>query len=169
MKQISLIGLPSIKSGVSLLKVKEKFCSSGKKDRPVYKYVYDEKYGCPRRVLSGYINQFDFIQESRDSVDFKSLGKMLIDNKANIVDHFISKDGEVIDITGQPRDIHEASRMYNELHESFDNLPLEIKALFENDFDTFRASYKAGTLGSKIDAYYKSITPVVPTTEEKGE
>lgn len=125
MKQISLIGLPSLKSGVSLLKVEEKFCSNGKKDRPIYKYVYSDKYGCPRRVLNGYINQHDFIQESKDSVDFKSLGKMLVDTKANIVDHFVDKDGQVIDITGQPRDIHEASKLMNDLHESYDKLPSE--------------------------------------------
>lgn len=135
------------------------FSPSGKKDRPVYKYVYDEKYGCPRRVLNGYYDFHDFIQEGRDNVDFKSLGEILVDSKKNIIDHFVDKDGQIVDVTGQPRNIHEANKLYNDLRESFNSLPDGLKALFDNDFETFRGSYNAGTMGSKIEGYYKSLEP----------
>lgn len=162
---INLINLPK----VELKNLKQFFSPKGSKDKTLYKYVYDEKYGCPRRVVSGSMDLYAYVQEGRDQVDFSSLGKMLVDTKANIVDHFVSKDGQVIDITGQPRNIHEAVKLMSDLQDSFDQLPTELKALFDNDFDSFRASYKAGTIGSKFESYYSSLTPPVEEVKKEGE
>ena len=147
-------------------KYDHKFSPVGSKDRPLYKYVYDEAYGCPRRVLNGHYDFHAFIQEGRDSVDFNSLGKILVDTKANIIDHFVSKDGEVVDITGTPRNIHEASKLFNDLKDNFDALPKELKALFDDSFNSFSISYRNGTLGSKFKSFYDSLAPKAPKAPE---
>ena len=137
-------------------------CPAGDRKKPVYKYVYDEKYGCPRRVLNGYSDWFDYIQASADDVDFKSIGKMLVDNRNNVVSHFISKDGEVFDATGLPRNIHEVNALHNKMMDSFNNLDPEIKVLFNNDFEVFRKAYKHGNLAAMLQ-------PKTETVVEKKE
>ena len=98
---------------------KEHFCKAGKATKPVYKYVYDEKHACPRRVLNGEVNVQDMIQSYADDVDFAAMGKMLVANKENVIDHF-ALNGEIQDVTGLPRNIHEMSALHNKMKEEFE-------------------------------------------------
>lgn len=127
----------------------------GNRKKPVYKYAYDEKYGCPRRVLNGYTDIQEFIQMSADDVDFSAIGKMLVDTKKNVVDHFTTKDGKVLDLTGQPRNIHEYAAMHNKLTESYNALPDDIRGLF-GSFDSFRAAYINGSMKNVLTTYVES-------------
>lgn len=132
--------------------VKTYGCNPGNKKRPLYKYVYDEKYGCPRRVLNGYMDVQDFIQQSVDDVDFKAIGKMLVDNRDNVISHF-EGDDRIIDTTLQPRNVHEFQALHNKMKASFEGLPDDIKALFGNDFQTFAKAYQSGTMKQTFDTY----------------
>lgn len=132
-------------------------CPAGNRKKPVYKYEYDEKYGCPRRVLNGYTDLHEYIQASADDVDFKSIGKMLVDNRNNVVSHFVSKDGEVFDQTGLPRNIHEVNALHNKMKASFDGLDPEIKKIFNDDFEVFRSAYKKGNLAAMLQPKQETV------------
>ena len=75
---IRLINLPSMPD---VKKITLFTAPTGKKTKPTYKYVYDEKYGCPRRVISGEIDIDAYIQQAADDVDFKALGQMIVEYK----------------------------------------------------------------------------------------
>lgn len=137
-------------------KILELKCNAGDRKKPVYKYVYDEKYGCPRRVHNGDINIQDIIQQSADDVDFKSIGKMLVDNRDNVLSHFDATGERVIDTTLMPRNIHEYEALHNKMKASFEGLPADVKALFGNDFDSFRTAYLNGTMQTTFKTYADS-------------
>lgn len=137
-------------------KLKTNFSPSGDRKKPAWRYEYNEALKCPTRVLNGYVDLQDFIQQSADDVDFKAIGKMLVDTKANVIDHFVSRDGEVVDVTGMPRNVHEFEALHNKLRKEFDALPADMKILFDNDFNLFSSAYRKGTIGTTLDTYFKS-------------
>lgn len=142
---------------------------SGSKEKVTYKYEYDPKYGCPRRVVSGKVDLQAYIQASADDVDFKAIGKMLVDNRDNVLSHF-ELEGETMDITGLPRNIHEYEALHNKMLKSYEGLPSDIKALFSNDFDVFASSWKNGTIGTVLNNYYTSQSQKADVkTDENGE
>lgn len=161
---ISLINLPSIKD---VKKYKRKSAPIGSKTKPVYDFKYDEKYGCPRRVIKGVLDLDEYIQQCADDIDFKALGKMIVDTRDNVVSHF-TMEGEMFDQTALPRDVRELESLYKTMYAEFDKLPSDVKALFGDDFNQFKTSWMNGSIGNVLDAYYKSLTPA-PTTSEEGE
>lgn len=139
---------------------------SGNKHKTVYKYVYSEKHGCPRRVPNGEVNIEEMIQSYADDVDFKSIGKMLVDTRDNVVSHF-ELNGEEMDVTGLPRNIHEFEALHNKIKSEFEKLPDDMKALFGNSVDQFSVSWRSGQIGSVIDTYYKSQQAGKTIVDEK--
>ena len=130
--------------------------SAGSRKKTVFKYVYSEKHGCPRRVENGEIDIQDMIQAYADDVDFKAIGKMLVDTRDNVKSHFTDMNGEVMDVTGLPRNIHEYEALHNKMKSSFEALPDEVKVLFNNDLDVFKTAWQSGSLGSIFETYEKS-------------
>lgn len=106
----------------------------------------------------------DYIQQSADDVDFKSIGKMLVDTRDNVIDHF-SLNGEVMDVTKLPRNIHEYEQMHNTMLKEFNNLPAELKVLFQDDFNLFANAWKSGKIGSILDAHYKNVASTTDTSK----
>lgn len=137
--------------------VKFFFSSCGSKEKTVFKYVYSEKHGCPRRVPNGKVNIHDLIQSYADDVDFKSIGKMLVDTRDNVVSHFTDVNGEIVDVTGQPRNIHEYEALHNKMKKQFEELPEDLRNLFGGSFDGYRKAYSDGTMGSIFETYAKSL------------
>lgn len=162
---VNLINCPSL----TLKKHKLLKTPAGSKTKPVYKYVYNEKYGCPRRVISGEIDIDAYIQQAADDVDFKALGQMIVDSRDNVVSHF-QMEGEVLDVTKLPRNIEEYQALYVKMQDEFNKLPVEMKALFGNDINQFRTCWMNGSIGSILDGYYKGIAqPAATTTEENPD
>lgn len=158
---LNLINCPSMPD---FKKVKHVKTPTGSRKKKIYKYVYDEKYGCPRRVVSGEIDIFAYIQEAANDVDFKALGAMLVDARNNVLSHF-EIEGETLDITGLPRNIQEYESLYNKMNDEFNKLPAELKALFGNDIAHFRSCWMNGSIANILDAYYKSVTSQVTPSE----
>lgn len=138
---------------------------AGSPEKIVYKYEYSEKHGCPRRVANGKVNVQDMIQSYADDVDFKSIGKMLVDTRDNVVSHF-DMNGEIQDVTGLPRNIHEYEALHNKMKAEYEKLPPELKNLFNNDFGSFTQSWRSGNIGKVLDTYYKSIQKTEKVEEE---
>lgn len=126
-------------------KIKVASCPTGTGIKKVYKYEYNEKYGCPRRVLNGTIDLKEYIQQNADSVDFAAIGKMLVDTRDNVIDHF-SIGGEVFDQTALPRNIHEYEALHNKMKSSFEGLSPEVKSLFGDDFGVFAKVWQSGNI-----------------------
>lgn len=104
------------------------------------------------------------IQSYADDIDFKAIGKMLVDTRDNVVSHF-DLNGEVMDVTGLPRNIHEYEALHNRMKNEYEKLPSDLKTLFNNDFDQFSKSWKTGQIGTVLDTYYKSLNQ----TDKKEE
>lgn len=122
--------------------IKPYFSKASKGIKTIYKYEYSEKLHCPRRVKTGEASIQDLIQSFADDIDFKNIGKMLVDTRDNVVSHFTDQNGEIVDVTGSPRDIHEFNALQNKMIEQFNALPEDIRVLFGNDFTNFRKSYE---------------------------
>ena len=146
-----------------------KSSSCGSRKKTVYKYVYDERYGCPRRVANGEIDVHEMIQAYSDDVDFKAIGKMLVDTRDNVKSHFTDINGEVIDVTGQPRNIHEYEALHDKMMSQFDALPADLKALFGGSFDGYRKAYADGSMVSIFETYGKSLEIDNKSTEGGNE
>lgn len=132
-------------------------CHPGSRKKTVFKYVYDEKHGCPRRVENGQVDVQDLIQAYADDIDFKAIGKMLVDTRDNVKSHF-DLNGEIMDMTGLPRNIHEYEALHNKMKAEFEKLPTDQKALFNDSFDNFRTAWSGGTLETILKAYEASKT-----------
>lgn len=135
----------------------------GSKEKVIYKYVYDEAHHCPRRVPNGTIDLQEYIQQSADDVDFKAIGKMLVDTRDNVVDHF-NLNGEEMDITRVPRNIHEYEALHNKMKASFEGLDPDVKRLFQDDFDLFRSAWTNGSIEHILNTASKAAD--VPVTSE---
>lgn len=159
---MSLINLGKIPS-----KIQFKNAPRGEKDKITYKYVYDEKHHCPRRVVSGKYDLDAMIQSYADDVDFKAIGQMLVDTRDNVRGHF-DLNGETMDVTGLPRNIHEMQALHNKMRDEFYKLPDDMKALFGNDFGSFSSSWQSGQIGSVLDTYYRSKTAEVTGDKVEG-
>lgn len=151
-----MINLPQMQKSYKKLT-----CPAGNRKKPLYKYEYDENLHCPRRVKNGEMDLADFIQASADDVDFKSIGKMLVDTRDNVIDHF-KMEGETLDITALPRNIHEYELLHNKMKANFDGLPSDMKVLFQNDFEIFSRAWKNGSITQVLSKYYAKPA-VVPT------
>jgi len=146
--------------------IKKFYCSAGSKTKVVFKYVYDEKYACPRRVANGEVSIDDMIQSYADDVDFSVMGKMLVANKDNVLDHFIL-NGEIQDVTGLPRNIHEYEYLHNKMKEEYQKLPTDLQNIF-GSFEGFRNAWSENRISSILDTYYKSFeTPSADEGENK--
>ena len=141
----------------------------GSPKKVVYKYELDPDYGCPRRVPNGFVDIDDFIQESADDIDFKSLGRALIGQGERDVRHHFFSDEPIVDASQLPHNIHELSAMHNKLKKEFDALPEGLQALFENDYEKFIAAGKNGTVGQTIQDYYtaQQSSAAEPAAAEK--
>lgn len=159
--KVNLISLGKMPSMINFT-----YSNPGSKTKPAYKYVYSEKHGCPRRVKNGEVNVQDLIQAYADDVDFKAIGKMLVDTRDNVRSHF-SLDGEEMDITNLPRNIHEYEALHNKMTAEYEKLPQDLKALFNNDFSVFSSSWQSGKIGSVLDTYYKSLSAPKQESEAK--
>lgn len=129
---------------------------SGNRYKTLYKYEFDEKLGCPRRVENGKMDIVDFIQQSANDVDFKAIGKMLVDTRDNVASHFQDDKGQTLDITRLPRNIHEYEALNNKMKKSFDDLDPDVKRLFADDFDVFAKSWRNGSIKGVFDTYNKA-------------
>lgn len=132
-------------------------CSPGSRKKVLYKYEFDTAYGCPRRVPSGEMDLQDYIQQSADDVDFKAIGKMLVDTRDNVISHF-DLNGEVMDVTKMPRSIQEYEAIHNNMLKEFDAIDPGIKSLFGNDFEQFAKAWRNGSLPTILDNYQKAQT-----------
>lgn len=146
----------------------KKHCSSGNRIRPIYEYKMIEGWDIPRRVKSGEMDFQDYIQQSKDDVDFITLGKALIAHRENVSSHF-KADGKDISLVDTPRNLGEYDVMYGKMKANFNALPKDVRNLFNDDLNVFADAWIKGSLKGTLDTYQKSLAkPTEPIQTEGG-
>lgn len=144
-------------------------CSnSGNRIAPVFKRVYDNdlKRNVVKKVDETDIQEF--INASRSMTDLAALEKRLIaTGEIPAVDPSLNGDG--IDFTQYPKDIHEVYSMVNDIDSSFSKLPENIQKIFGTK-EVYMASALKGTLKETIiNGLNKQTVPADTPIEQKGE
>ncbi len=129
------------------------FTNSGRKEMPNYGWTIDEN-GEEVLTVKSYTNIQEKINSVHDSVALPMLIKRFMEGdetalSANKASAFYE------DITALPSNMHEAHRIMVEMRESFDSMPYEDRAFFNNDFNQFIASAGDGNFLAFLEKKYK--------------
>ncbi len=111
------------------------FTNAGRKEMPNYGWTINEN-GEEVLAVKSYTNIQEKINSVHDSVALPLLIKRFIEGdetalSANKASAFYE------DISALPSNMHDAHRIMVEMRESFDSMPYEDRAFFNNDFNQF--------------------------------
>lgn len=146
----------------------QKFCSTGKRTRPIYEYKRVEGWDIPRQVKTGDMDFQEYIQQSKDDVDFITLGKTLVQYRENVAAHFVA-DGKDISLIDLPRNLREYDVMYSKMKKSFEALPDDVRSLFNNDLQVFADQLKSGSLQGTLDTYEQARAAKIAAATKANE
>lgn len=114
------------------------FTNAGRVEMPNYGWTINE-HGEEVLTVKSYTNIQEKINSVHDTVALPMLIKRFMEGdetalSANKASAFYE------DITALPSNMHEAHRIMVEMRDSFDSMPYEDRAFFNNDFNQFVAS-----------------------------
>lgn len=120
--------------------------------RDTFKFVYDEKFGCPRSVKSGSIDWQAYIDASKDSTDINLIVQRV--SNGNLAPLHVM-DGSAVyqDVSKLPNNMQELSKFADSLQTDFNKFPDDIKVLFDNDYQTFVKCTMNGSVNSILSKY----------------
>lgn len=120
--------------------------------RDTFKFVYDEKYGCPRSVKSGTIDWQAYIDASKDSTDINLIVQRV--NNGNLAPlHVMDSSAVYQDVSKLPNNMQELSKFADSLQNDFNKFPDDIKVLFDNDYQTFVKCTMNGSVNGILTKY----------------
>lgn len=128
------------------------FTNAGRKEMPNYGWTINEK-GEEVLAVKSYTNIQERINSVHDTVALPLLIKRFMEGdeaalSANKSSAFYD------DITALPSNMHEAHRIMVEMRDSFDSMPYEDRAFFNNDFNQFIASAGDGNFLAFLEKKY---------------
>lgn len=129
---------------------------------PIYKRVYVDKFNKNLVLRSGSTNLQEFIDASRSMTDLASLEKRLIAT-GEIPNVNPNLNGDGIDFTKYPTNIHEVYSMYKDVDNSFNKLPESVQKVFGSK-DVFLKAVLDGSYQSKIVSAFNSVNKVPSDT-----
>lgn len=132
------------------------------KYQPEYEEFIDPKTGNEYLKETGKTNTYERIQEAKDGALLK-----------NIIERYNFKIDEtrldkientINDFTGIPDNIIESLNIVNQARTTFDEMPKDIKNMFNNNFNEFLIGAQNGTLKSILDKKTgnKQVVNVIP-------
>lgn len=129
------------------------FTNVGRKEMPNYGWTINEK-GEEVLAVKSYTNIQEKINSVHDTVALPLLIKRFMEGdetalSANKASAFYE------DITALPSNMHEAHRIMVEMRDSFDSMPYEDRAFFNNDFNQFINSAGDGNFLAFLEKKYK--------------
>ncbi len=129
------------------------FTNAGRKEMPNYGWTINEN-GEEVLAVKSYTNIQEKINSVHDTVALPLLIKRFMEGdetalSANKASAFYE------DITALPSNMHEAHRIMVEMRDSFDSMPYEDRAFFNNDFNQFIASAGDGNFLAFLEKKYK--------------
>lgn len=110
----------------------------GSRTEPHYVQRYDET-GHPYLVKDGETDVYAIIQSHKEECDINILLQKYVAGDMTVM----RKDGQYVDITDLPENMHEMVNYISAQRERFEALPTAIKQKFENSFEVWATA--AGT------------------------
>lgn len=118
-----------------------------------YGYKFDDK----GEVIASTLHKLDKpkdvwseIQAAADSCDINLLMERFAKGDSSALD---VRTGAYIDATKMPTTYAELFQKVNDTHAIFDNLPTDVKELFDNSYEEFWSEYGSDIFFKKIDDY----------------
>ncbi len=128
------------------------FTNPGRNKMPNYGWTIDEN-GEEVLAVKSYTNIQEKINSVHDTVALPLLIKRFMEgDETALSSNKASAFYE--DITALPSNMHEAHRIMVEMRESFDSMPYEDRAFFNNDFNQFIASAGDGNFLAFLEMKY---------------
>lgn len=128
------------------------FTNAGRKEMPNYGWTINE-HGEEVLAVKSYTNIAEMIQSHHDSVALPVLIKRFMEGDETALQQNRSH-AFYEDITALPSNMHEAHRIMVEMRDSFDSMPYEDRAFFNNDFNQFIASAGNGNFLAFLEKKY---------------
>ncbi len=129
------------------------FTNAGRKEMPNYGWTINEN-GEEVLAVKSYTNIQEKINSVHDTVALPLLIKRFMEgDETALSGNKASAFYE--DITALPSNMHEAHRIMVEMRDSFDSMPYEDRAFFNNDFNQFIASAGDGNFLAFLEKKYK--------------
>lgn len=136
----------------------KKFISeSGSKYLDQYGFDFDDKGEVKRTTLHKLdkpLNVYDRIQADYDSTDINLLMRRFALGDTSAIN---VKEGIYADVTKMPTTFAELFDRINDCESYFQQLPVEIKQMFNNSYEEFWSEYGSKEFNQKIDDYNYSL------------
>lgn len=132
----------------------------GSRTEPHYVQRYDET-GHPYLVKDGETDTYAIIQSHKEECDINILLQKYTTGDMSV----IRKDGQYVDITELPENMHEMVNYINAQRERFEALPAAIKQKFENSFEVWATAAGTGDWLEKMGINEKKEEVKAPNGE----
>lgn len=134
----------------------------GSRTEPHYVQRYDET-GHPYLVKDGETDVYAIIQSHKEECDINILLQKYAAGDMTVV----RKDGQYVDITDLPENMHEMVNYISAQRERFEALPAAIKQKFENSFEVWATAAGTGDWLEKMGLSEKKEKVKAPDGEPK--
>lgn len=135
----------------------------GSPEKTIYGSKLD-KNGDIVLFVKGKENIYDLIQSNADSVDINIMLKKFVAGDTNALNN---KEAMYMDITSMPESRFEAINMINNAKWSFEELPVEIKQKFDNNFEKWLSNAQSTDWFEKMGFLKKPVEVKEEVKEEK--
>lgn len=115
---------------------------------------YDWQYNEDRKrfipIVTGHYSQKAFINASASSCDINTIFERALNGDMSVLN---VKNPYYMDTTVFPKNVNELNSLANKSKEGFENLPSDIKLLWNDDYNLFFNSVLDGSVSSTIENY----------------
>lgn len=134
----------------------------GSRTEPHYVQRYDDT-GHPYLVKDGETDVYAIIQSHKEECDINILLQKYTAGDMTVM----RKDGQYVDITDLPENMHEMVNYISAQRERFEALPTAIKQKFENSFEVWATAAGTGDWLEKMGLSGKKEEVKAPNGEPK--
>ena len=125
----------------------------GSKFLDQYEFKFDEKGEVKETTLhktDNPLNVYDRIQADYPATDINLLMKKFALGDTSAIN---VKEGIYADVTKMPKNFAELFDRINDSHRLFDELPADLKQLFNNSYEEFWSEFGSDDFNKKVDEY----------------
>lgn len=142
---------------------KAKPAPRGNGTAPVYREVLDD--GQPHLVVDSVDNLFEYVQASKEEC-----------NVYNLIERYRRGDktalgqpgGQYVDVTGMPTSLMEAFNVMQKTRRSFDALPADVRAKFDDNFDVYLQTMATANV-DQLQSLFGAPAAASDTPAKEGE
>lgn len=127
--------------------------------------IFEEVYEDGKRVLkeTGRQNLNEFVQASLDETKIYNIINRYMRGDESVLNRV---NGQFIDVVGMPTNLAEAKQALINIENRFNELPGDVKSVFNNSVDEFVQAVSYGTLDKKLAPF--RVDPPAPVKEDES-